>query len=127
MPTLPSIRTSIENNQSLVIDSFARHGIFRRDKRGRLVAYTGGFSVVYPFEYNNDVWAFRCWHADLGNLRGHFLTLSSALSKLNLPYFCIIRPISSCYFDNFSIRCISRKCNSISLNFFTKTLNLCYN
>lgn len=49
MPTLPSIRTSIENNQSLVIDSFARQGIFRRDKRGRLVAYTGGFSVVYPF------------------------------------------------------------------------------
>lgn len=88
MPTLPSIRTSIENNQSLVIDSFARQGIFRRDKRGRLVAYTGGFSVVYPFEYNNEVWAFRCWHADLGNLRGHFLTLSSALSKLNLPYFC---------------------------------------
>lgn len=42
MPTLPSIRTSIENNQSLVIDSFARQGIFRRDKRGRLVAYTGG-------------------------------------------------------------------------------------
>lgn len=88
MPTLTSIRTSIENNQSLVIDSFARQGIFRRDKRGRLVAYTGGFSVVYPFEYNNEVWAFRCWHADLGNLRGHFLTLSSALSKLNLPYFC---------------------------------------
>lgn len=88
MPTLPSIRTSIENNQSLVIDSYARQGIFRRDKRGRLVAYTGGFSVVYPFEYNNEVWAFRCWHADLGNLRGHFLTLSSALSKLNLPYFC---------------------------------------
>lgn len=88
MPTLPSIRTSIENNQSLVIDSFARQGIFRSDKRGRLVAYTGGFSVVYPFEYNNEVWAFRCWHADLGNLRGHFLTLSSALSKLNLPYFC---------------------------------------
>lgn len=88
MPTLPSIRISIENNQSLVIDSFARQGIFRRDKRGRLVAYTGGFSVVYPFEYNNEVWAFRCWHADLGNLRGHFLTLSAALSKLNLPYFC---------------------------------------
>ena len=88
MPTLPSIRTSIENSQSLVIDSFARKGLFRRDKRGRLVAYTGGFSVVYPFEYNNEVWAFRCWHADLGNLRGHFLTLSSALSKLNLPYFC---------------------------------------
>lgn len=88
MPTLPSIRTSIENSQSLVIDSFARKGLFRRDKRGRLVAYTGGFSVVYPFEYNNEVWAFRCWHADLGNLRGHFLTLSAALSKLNLPYFC---------------------------------------
>lgn len=88
MPTLPSIRTSIENSQSLVIDSFARKGLFQRDKRGRLVAYTGGFSVVYPFVYNNEMWDFRCWHADLGNLRGHFLTLSAALSKLNLPYFC---------------------------------------
>lgn len=88
MPTLPSIRTSIENSQALVIDSYARQGVFRRDKRGRLVAYTGGFSVVYPFVYNHEAWAFRCWHADLGNLRGHFLTLSAALSKLNLPYFC---------------------------------------
>lgn len=88
MPTLPSIRTSIDNNQTLVIDSYARQGVFRRDKRGRLVAYTGGFSVVYPFEYKNELWAFRCWHADLGNLRSHFLTLSTALEKLALPYFC---------------------------------------
>lgn len=88
MPTLTSIRTSIENNQALVIDPYAQQGVFRRDKRGRLVAYTGGFSVVYPFVYNDEAWAFRCWHADLGNLRGHFLKLSDALEKLCLPYFC---------------------------------------
>ena len=49
MPTIPSIRTSVENKNVLVLDEHAKNGTFRRDARGRLIAYTAGFSVVFPY------------------------------------------------------------------------------
>lgn len=89
MPIISDIRTSVENKNSLVLDSHARSGNFLRDQRGRLIAYTGGFTVVFPYEtLGGEKWAYRCWHADLGNLRGHFEILSEELQKLNIPYFC---------------------------------------
>ena len=89
MPTIPDIRTSVENKNSLVLNKHARSGSFLKDSRGRLITYTGGFSVVFPYVIpNGEKWAFRCWHADLGNLRSHFEILSEELQKLKIPYFC---------------------------------------
>jgi len=89
MPTIPDIRTSVENKNSLVLDKHARSGSFLKDSRDRLIAYTGGFTVVFPYLIpNGEKWAFRCWHADLGNLRSHFEILSEELQKLKIPYFC---------------------------------------
>ncbi len=88
MPTLSSIRTSIENSNSLVLDEHVKNGIFCKNKHGRVMVYAGGFSVAYPYVNKGEKWAFRCWHADLGNMRGHFMKLSQALAKLQLPYFC---------------------------------------
>lgn len=89
MPTVPDIRTSVENKNTLVLDSHAKSGNFLRDKRGRLIAYTGGFTVVFPYETSGgEKWAYRCWHADLGNLRSHFEILSEEFQKLNIQYFC---------------------------------------
>ena len=53
MPTIPSIRTSVENKDILVLDNHAKNGIFERDARGRLIAYSGGFSVVFPYKTTN--------------------------------------------------------------------------
>lgn len=89
MPTIPDIRSSVENKNTLVLDNHARSGNFLRDKRDRLIAYAGGFTVVFPYEtLGGEKWAYRCWHADLGNLRSHFEILSEEFQKLSIPYFC---------------------------------------
>ena len=89
MPSVPSIRTSIENKDVLVLDEHAKLGNFQRDARNRLVAYTGGFSVVFPYRnFNGEEWAFRCWHSDIGDMRQRMQILSAELRKLRLPYLC---------------------------------------
>ena len=88
MPTIPNIRTSVGNQQTLILDSHARLGQFLRDKRNRLIAYTGGFTVVYPYTINNEKWALRCWHADLGNVRKRFNVISKAIQHSKASYLC---------------------------------------
>lgn len=88
MPTIPSIRTSIENQSLLIRDPHAKNGQFLRDARGRLRSYSGGFTVVYPYISNGEKWAFRCWHAELGNVRKRFDAISKAIQRARLPYLC---------------------------------------
>ena len=88
MPTIPSIRTSIENQSVLIRDPHAKNGQFLRDAKGRLRSYSGGFTVVYPYTSNGEKWAFRCWHAELGNVRKRFDVISKAIQRAKLPYLC---------------------------------------
>ncbi|MDD5996499.1 MAG: AarF/UbiB family protein [Bacteroidales bacterium] len=89
MPTVPSIRTSVENQSVLVLDEHAKNGIFRRDARDRLIAYTGGFSVVFPYEAaNGEKWAFRCWHSDVNNSQRRYEIISDAIQKAQLDFLC---------------------------------------
>lgn len=87
MPTIPSIRTSVENKNLLVLDEHAKNGTFRKDARGRLIAYSGGFSVVFPYEApDGTMWAFRCWHSDINNTQKRYEIISDAIKKANLPF-----------------------------------------
>ena len=89
MPEITSIRTSVENKDIFVLDSHAKNGTFERDARGRLKAYSGGFSVVYPYKTTNDEkWAFRCWHADIKNAKERYEAISEAIKKAKLGFFC---------------------------------------
>ena len=89
MPTIPSIRTSVENKDVLVLDNHAKKGTFERDTRGRLIAYTGGFSVVFPYRTaNGEKWAFRCWHSDIKNSKKRYETIADAIKKANLSFLC---------------------------------------
>lgn len=89
MPTIPSIRTSVENKDVLVLDNHAKNGTFERDARGRLVAYAGGFSVVFPYKTaNGEKWAFRCWHSDIKNSKKRYETISDAIKKAKLSFLC---------------------------------------
>ena len=89
MPTIPSIRTSIENKDVLVLDDHAKNGTFERDARGRLVAYAGGFSVVFPYKTaNGEKWAFRCWHSDIKNSKKRYETISDSIKKSHLSFLC---------------------------------------
>ena len=89
MPTIPSIRTSVENKNVLVLDEHAKNGTFRRDARGRLIAYAGGFSVVFPYEASDGTkWAFRCWHSDINNTQRRYELISEAIQKAQLDFLC---------------------------------------
>ena len=89
MPTIPSIRTSVENKSVLVLDEHAKNGTFQRDVRGRLIAYTGGFSVVFPYETSNgEKWAFRCWHSDINNSQKRYELISEAIKEANMDFLC---------------------------------------
>ncbi len=89
MPTIPSIRTSVENKDVLVLDNHAKNGTFERDARGRLIAYAGGFSVVFPYKTaNGEKWAFRCWHLDIKNSKKRYETISDAIKKAKLSFLC---------------------------------------
>ena len=89
MPTIPSIRTSVENKNVLVLDEHAKNGTFKRDARGRLIAYTGGFSVVFPYEASDGTkWAFRCWHSDINNTQRRYELISEAIQKAQLDFLC---------------------------------------
>lgn len=89
MPTIPSIRTSVENKDVFVLDNHAKNGTFEKDARGRLIAYTGGFSVVFPYSTaNGEKWAFRCWHSDIKNTKKRYETISDAIKKANLSFLC---------------------------------------
>ena len=89
MPTIPSIRTSVENKNVLVLDEHARNGTFKRDARRRLIAYTGGFSVVFPYEtVGGEKWAFRCWHSDVVNSKKRYQTIAEAIKKSKLNFLC---------------------------------------
>lgn len=88
MPILSSIRTSVENQQALILDQHAKNGSFCRDARGRLIAYTGGFTIVFPYEVNQEKWAFRCWHAELGNVRRRFEIIAHVIQQSRASYLC---------------------------------------
>ena len=89
MPPIPSIRTSVENKEVLVLDEHAKKGTFRRDARGRLIAYAGGFSVVFPYDLPDGTkWAFRCWHSDISNTQKRYETISEAIQKAHLAFLC---------------------------------------
>ena len=89
MPTIPNIRTSVENQSVLVLDEHAKNGVFRRDARGRLIAFAGGFSVVFPYEdANGEKWAFRCWHSIIENAKQRCSIISKAINSAHLSFLC---------------------------------------
>ena len=89
MPSIPEITTSIENHQTMVLDTHARRSQFQRNARGRLIRYAGGFSVVYPYiTSSGEKWAFRCWHAKLGDTKKRSEAISATIQKARLPFLC---------------------------------------
>lgn len=87
MIEIADIKTSIENPR-LIKDNHARNGIFKKDKRDRLISYSGGFSVVFPYEAEGKTWAFRCWHVELSNIKERYTKIGKDISKSRLPFFC---------------------------------------
>ena len=86
MPSISEILDTVQVT-NLIKDPVIKQGIFERNARG-LRFYSGGFTVVFPVTVGTEKWAFRCWHANLGNVRNRFKIVADYLNRLNSSYFC---------------------------------------
>lgn len=88
MPTIPEIKISIENKDLFVKDELIRQGTFLRSANGNLIMYTGGFTAVFPVKVQNEKWAFRCWHANMGSTAQRFKEIAKCVKSSQAPYLC---------------------------------------
>ncbi|MBR3946363.1 MAG: hypothetical protein IKJ56_04585 [Bacteroidales bacterium] len=88
MLEISDILVAVENKEHFVLDTFVRRGNFIRDTSGRILRYVGGFSAVFPVDVDGEKWAFRCWHANMGNVRRRFEKNSKAINASGLPFLC---------------------------------------
>ena len=88
MVEISDIIVAIENKDHFVLDTFVKQGEFVKMTNGQPLRYVGGFTAVFPVEVNREKWAFRCWHANMGNVRRRFETIANAISKSNAKYLC---------------------------------------
>lgn len=88
MPTIPEIKISIENKDLFVKDEFVRKGNFQRNSNGNLIMFTGGFTAVFPVVVQNEKWAFRCWHANMGNTAQRFKEIAQCVKSSQAKYLC---------------------------------------
>lgn len=87
MIDIADIKASIQS-RTLIQDEFFKNADFLKDSRGRLISYTGGYSVVIPCNVNGEKWAFRCWHIPVKDSKDRYSYISRAIKNSNLPFFC---------------------------------------
>ena len=87
MVDIKDIKVSIQSG-TLIQDKFFKNADFLKDSRGRLISFTGGYTVVIPAIVKNEKWAFRCWHTPVTDAKQRYSLISKAIKKSKLPYFC---------------------------------------
>ncbi|MGM9865485.1 MAG: AarF/UbiB family protein [Muribaculaceae bacterium] len=87
MIEIADIKASIQNG-TLIQDEFFKNADFLKDSRGRLISYTGGYTVVIPCNVNGEQWAFRCWHIPVKDSKERYSYISRAIQNCALPFFC---------------------------------------
>jgi len=85
MPSCSDYRAAIAS--PLSIKDPTLHGGKPVVLNNRLMMYTGGFCVVFPFQLGNKKYAIRCWHVRVHNVRVRIRKISKKLHLLRLPYF----------------------------------------
>lgn len=88
MVEISDIIVAIENKDHFVLDPFIKKGDFVKMTNGQPLRYVGGFTAVFPVIISNEKWAFRCWHAEMGNVRRRFEKIAKAISASNAKYLC---------------------------------------
>ena len=77
LPSIPDYSNSIKT-PALVHPPVLKGG-HPVEKGVRLIKYSGGFCVVFPYETATRKYAVRCWHAEVSDAKRR--------KKANLPYF----------------------------------------
>ncbi len=70
-----------------ILDPKLKGGNPRRGSNNYLIAYSGGFSIVFPIEVLSNTYALRCWIADIGDAETRYEKISKYLEQRRLPYF----------------------------------------
>lgn len=94
--TLPSISeytTAIKNPKLVKAPMLCNgHPLLKKNK---VVKYSGGFCVVFPYETSSNKYAVRCWHASVSDMEDRTRIIADALQKANLPYFVNFQYVSN--------------------------------
>lgn len=85
LPSIPEYSTSIK--MPALIYPKILNGGHPIEKGVRLVKYSGGFCVVFPYETSTNKYAVRCWHAEISDAKKRTQLIAEALKESNLPYF----------------------------------------
>lgn len=85
LPTIPEYNSCI-TNPALVRPDILKGG-HPMTRGSRMVKYSGGFCVVFPFQTLTKKYAVRCWHAELPDAKIRCKRISQALKTAGLPYF----------------------------------------
>ena len=85
LPSIPEYSTCIKT-PALVHPPVLKDG-HPVEKGVRLIKYSGGFCVVFPFQTPSKKYAVRCWHAEVSDAKRRTQIIAEALTRSNLPYF----------------------------------------
>ncbi len=101
LPTISEFSTAIKTPE--LIKSPILSGGHPVTKNGRMIKYSGGFCVVFPFDTPTKKYAVRCWHALVPDAPQRMHSIADALKASGLPYFvdfiyvedCLVTPLGS--------------------------------
>ena len=85
LPSIPDYSTCIKT-PALVHPAVLKDG-HPIEKGVRLIKYSGGFCVVFPYQTASNKYAVRCWHAEVSDAKRRTQIIANALKKAKLPYF----------------------------------------
>lgn len=85
LPSIPEYSTAIQTPE--LIHPAILKGGHPIEKRNRMIRYSGGFCVVFPYETQSRKYAVRCWHAEIADAKKRTQKIAQALSDSHLPYF----------------------------------------
>ena len=86
LPSIPEYSTSIKT--PALVHPLILKGGHPIEKGVRLIKYSGGFCVVFPYQTpNNKKYAVRCWHAEVSQAKIRTQRIAEALENAKLPYF----------------------------------------
>lgn len=94
--TLPTIRdyiSAIENSKTINVAELL--GGIPITKNGKLLRYSGGFCIVFPYNVMGKKYAIRCWHANLSHAKDRIKLIAEDLNKIKLPYFVNFKYVES--------------------------------
>lgn len=86
-PSQADVVNAIQNADLSIRDPFLKGSTFQRNKMGRPLSYSGGYSIVFPFQVKTGKVAVRCWIAGIDDIEMRLNAISAYLKQVQSPYF----------------------------------------